>query len=236
MITDTAYIARRLQLLGDWDAALAVLPPDTDPELRAEIAFERWMFQWTGHDEAEQAVAALDQNSPTAHLLHARLAYSRLLFNRDPRPDDRATAEAGYRAAIRDGDNSTGAWTEFHWGCLLDNIDGNADAAIPHFETALEYSLKHADTALESITIRHLAAHNEPAERIRMLRRSLHLRAARAARPYIAASQATLASELPEDAPERADLVETYLAAAAEMRIPWLLGGRTGSTEDDFED
>ncbi|MEZ0114122.1 hypothetical protein ABH920_008156 [Catenulispora sp. EB89] len=236
MVTDTAYIARRLQLLGDWDAALAVLAPDADPELRAEIAFERWMFLWAGHDEAEQAVAALDQDSPTAHLLRARLAYSRLLFNRGPRPDDRAAAEAGYRDAICDGDDSTRAWAEFHWGCLLDNIDGNADAAVPHFETALEYSVKHADAALESIAIRHLAAHHEPAERIRMLRRSLNLRAALAARPYVAAAQATLASELAEDDPERAELIEIYLAAAEEMQIPWLLGGRTGSTEDDFED
>jgi len=241
MITDTAYIAHRLRLLGEWDAALAILgqdaqdAPETHAELRAETTVERWMFQWSGHDEAEQAVAALDQTSPAARLLHARLAYCRLLFNRDPRPDDRAAAEAGYRDAVRDGDDSTRAWAEFHWGCLLDNIDENAGAAVPHFETALEFSVKHDDAALEAIAIRHLSAHREPAERIRMLRRSLNLRAALAARPYIAAAQATLASELPEDDPERAELIEIYLAAAEEMRIPWLLGGRTGTSED-FKD
>ena len=232
MLTDTAYIARRLQLLGEWDAALAVLGPDADPGLRAEIAVERWYFQMVGHDEAEQAVAALDQASPTAQLLRGRLAYSRLLFRRDPRPGDRADSEAGYRNAVRDGDESTRAWAEFHWGCLLDNIDGDAGAAIQHFETALELGVKHGDTSLESIAVRHLSAHPGPAERVQMLRRSLHLRAALGARPYTIAAQATLASELPEDDPERALLTKAYRAGAEELRIAWLLGGGTGNSED----
>ncbi|ACU71264.1 conserved hypothetical protein [Catenulispora acidiphila DSM 44928] len=235
MIADTAYIARRLQQLGDWDAALAVLGPDTDPELRAEIAVERWFFRWSGHAEAEQAVAALDQSTPAAHVLRARLAYSRLVFDRDPRPDDRAAAEAGYRDAVCDGDEPIRGWAEFHWGCLLDNVDGDADGAAPHFETALEIGLKHRDPALESIALRHLSAQREPEERIRMLRRSLNLRAALGVRPYIVAAQATLASELAEDDPERAELTELYSAAAEEMGIAWLLGGGTGKTEE-FED
>ncbi|MFD8815461.1 hypothetical protein ACFV23_29195, partial [Streptomyces sp. NPDC059627] len=123
MVTDDAYMARRLHLLGEWDAALAVLDPDTEPELRAEIAVDRWFFRIEGHEEAEKAVAALDPASPAAHLLTARLAYSRLLFRRDPRPDDRAAAEAGYRAAAEGGDEKTRGWAEYHWAVLLDNID-----------------------------------------------------------------------------------------------------------------
>jgi hypothetical protein len=235
MIADTAYIARRLWLFGDWDAALAVLGPDTDAELRAEIAVERWFFRMAGHDEAEQAVAALDQATPAAEVLRARLAYSRLLFGRDPRPGDRADAEAGYRNGVRDGDESTRGWVEFHWGCLLDNIDKDADAALAHYETALEIAVKGGDAGLESIVIRHLSHREEPAERVRMLRRSLHLRAALGIRPYTLAAQATLASELPEDDPERADLTEAFRAGAADLGIAWLLSGGSGSTED-FED
>lgn len=234
MIADTAYIARRLQSSGEWDAALALLGPDTAPDLRAEIAADRWLFQMTGHDEAEEAIAALDQATPNARLLRGRLAYSRLLFG-TPRPDDRATAEAGYRDAVRDGDEPTRAWAEFHWGTLLDNIDQDAEAAIPHFDAALDLALKLGDTALEAITIRHLSAHREPAERLSMLRRSLHLRAALGARPWTLAAQASLAFELPEGDAERADLTETYLAGAEELRIAWLLGGKSGTSED-FED
>ena len=159
------------------------------------------------------------------------MAYGRLVFDRDPRPDDRAAAEAGYRDAVRDGDEPARGWAEFHWGCLLDNVDGDADGAAPHFESALELALKHRDLALESIAVRHLAAHKEPAERVRMLRRSLNLRPALGVRPYIVAAQATLASELAQDDPERAELIEVYSAAAEEMGIAWLLGGRTGRTE-----
>jgi hypothetical protein len=235
MVTDTAYIVRRLWLLGEWDAALAVLGPDAEPELRAEIAVERWFFQLAGHDQAEQAVAALDPASPQAQTLRARLAYSRLLFRRDPRPDDRAESEAGYRNAVRDGDEATRAWAEFHWGCLLDNIDQDADAAHPHYEAAYESALKLSDTSLESIALRHLAARAEPAERIHMLRRSLHLRGALGVRPYTIAAQATLAAALPEDDPERAALTDAYLGGAAALGITWLLGGGSGTTED-FED
>jgi hypothetical protein len=43
-------------------------------------------------------------------LLTARLAYSRLLFQRDARADDRAVAEAGYRAAAESGDEKLCGW------------------------------------------------------------------------------------------------------------------------------
>ena len=216
-------MARCLQLLGEWDAALAVLRPDADPELRAEILVDRWFFQIDGHDEAEKAVAALDPASPTAQLLLARLAYSRLLFRRDPRADDRAAAEAGYRAAAESGDEKLRAWARFHWGVLLDLIDRDQTGALPHYEAALEVALKTGDSYLESYVIRHLAQQKEPAERIPMLRRSLHLRAALGARPQTLAAQAALAYNLPEDDPERALLMQTFRAGAEELRIGWLL-------------
>lgn len=223
MLSDDTYVARRLQLLGEWDAALAALGPDADPELRAEISVDRWFFQIERHEEAEKAVAALDPASPTAHVLTARLAYSRLLFRRDSRADDRTVAEAGYRAAAEIGDEKQRGWAEYHWAVLLDNIDEDPTGAIPLYETALEIATKSGDGYFESYIIRHLAPHKEPAERIAMLRRSLHLRAALGARPQAIAAQALLAENLPKDDPERAELMRTFRPGAEELRIGWLL-------------
>jgi len=223
MVPDDAYVARCLHLLGEWDAALAALKPDADPELRAEILVDRWFFQIDGLAEAEEAVAALDPSSPTAQLLTARLAYSRMLFRREPRADDRAAAEAGYRAAVESGSEKLRGWARFHWGVLLDLIDKDPARALPHYEAALEIAVKTGDAYLESYVIRHLSQQKEPAERIPMLRRSLHLRASLGARPQTLAAQAALAYNLPEDDPERAALMETFRAGAEELRIGWLL-------------
>lgn len=223
MVAHNAYIARRLQLLGEWDAALAVLAPDDEPELRAEIAVDRWFFRIEGHEEAEKAVAALDPASPTAHLLTGRLAYSRLLFRREPRADDRAVAEAYYRAAIESGDEKTRAWAEYHWAVLLDNIDEDPVGALPLYESALDVATKSGDGYFESYIIRHLAPHKEPAERLAMLRRSLNLRAALGARPQAIAAQALLADNLPENDPERAELMRMVRPGAEELHIGWLL-------------
>lgn len=225
MVTDNTYIARRLQLLGDWDGALDVLGPDGDPELRAEIAMERWFFRIEGHDDAEKAVAALEQSTATAQLLTARMAYGRLFFNKDVRPDDREVSEAAYRAAAAAARNDIErGWIEFHWAVLLDNIDDDFAAALPHFDAALAVAHGAGDRLLESIVIRHIAAQEPDAgKRIAMLRRSLELRAAAGARPYVLAAQATLAFNLPEDDPERADLIEIFRAGAEELRIAWLL-------------
>lgn len=223
MLADDTYIARRLHLLGEWDAALATLGPDADPELRAEIAVDRWFFQIEHHDEAEKAVAALDPASPTAQLLTARMAYSRLLFRHHPRADDRAVAEAGYRAAVATGNEKQRGWAEYHWGVLLDNIDDDADGALQRYETALDIATKTNDGYFESYIIRHLAHLKDPTERIAMLRRSLHLRAALGARPQTIAAQAALAEDLPPDDPERAELTRTFHPAAKDLRIAWLL-------------
>lgn len=223
MIADATYVARRLFLLGEWEAALAALPPDADPELRAEIAVDRWFFQLEGHEEAERAVAALAPASPTAHLLTARLAYSRLVFHCDPRTDDRAVAEAGYRTAAETGDEKLRAWAEYHHGVLLDNLDEDSDGAIAFYESALKIATKTGDGFFESYIIRHLAHLKEPTEQNALLRRSLHLRAALGARPQTLAAQAELAHNLPEDDPERAELLQISSAGAKELRIAWLL-------------
>lgn len=225
MVADNTYIARRLHQLGDWDAALDVLGPDGDPEVRAEIAVDRWFFQMEGHDDAEKAVAMLDRDTAVAQLLTARMAYSRLLFERDIRPDDREASEAGYRAAAAAAhDDTQRGWIEFHWGVLCDNIDGDPAAARPHFESAHALALSTGDGYLESYTLRHLAQQEEdPDKRVGMFRRSLHLRSAVGARPQILAAQAALAHNLPEDDAERADLMETFRAGAEELRIGWLL-------------
>ncbi|MFL6109995.1 MAG: hypothetical protein ACJ786_01370 [Catenulispora sp.] len=223
MITDDTYTARRLHLLGEWDAALAILGPDADPELRAEIAVDRWFFRMEEHDDAEKAVAALDPEAPATRLLIARLAYSRLLFGRDPRSDDRAVSEAGYRSAAQARDEALRGWAEFHWGVLLDNIDKAPAAALPHYETALDIARSLGDGYLESYVIRHIAQQKAPDEAIPLFRRSLHLRAAVGARPQVLAAQAALAYNLPEDDPERAILMETFRAGAKELRIAWLL-------------
>ncbi|MFC8514826.1 hypothetical protein [Streptomyces sp. NPDC057257] len=223
MIADDTYIARRLLLLGEWDAALAALDPDAEPELYAEIAVERWFFRIEGHEEAEKAVAVLDPASPTAQLLTGRLAYSRLLFGRGTRADDRAVAEAGYRAAARSSDEKTRGWAEYHWAVLLDNIDADPAGALPRYETALEIATRTGDGYFESYIIRHLAPHKQPAERLAMLRRSLHLRAALGARPQTVAAQALLAENLPEGDPERAELTRAFRPGARELRIGWLL-------------
>ncbi|GAA2052864.1 hypothetical protein GCM10009839_70650 [Catenulispora yoronensis] len=231
MIADDAYIARRLSVAGDWDAALGVLGPDGDAALRAEIAVERWFFRMEDHDEAEKAVAALDPGSWTAQLLNGRMTYSRLLFRRDPRPGDRADSEASYRAAVAAAQDETQrGWAEFHWAVLLDNVDADFDAAAPHYDTAFDIALSNGDLLLESIVIRHTARKQaDDDERIAMFRRSLHLRCAVGIRPQILAAQAALAYNLPEDDPERAMLMEIFRAGAEELRIAWLL------SDDDEE-
>lgn len=229
MITDDTYIARRLQALGEWDAALAALGPDADPEVRAEIAMERWFFRIEEHDAAEKAIAALDPASPIAHLLTGRMAYGRLLF-REPRRDDREVSEAAYRAAEAAARSEVErGWIQFHWAVLLDNIDGDFAAATPLYDSALAIALSAGDRLLESIVIRHTAQQEEDTDkRIAMFRRSLHLRAAAGVRPQILAAQAALAYNLPEDDPERAVLMETFRTGAEELGIRWLLSDDEG--------
>ncbi|RMI45150.1 hypothetical protein EBO15_11105 [Actinomadura harenae] len=226
-------LARRLQVLGDWDHAAALLAAEEGAEaleLRAEVLYERFLFQLDGMEAAAEAIAALDPESVQARLLAARLAYTRVMFKLDPLPDDYATAEAGYRFAS--ADPKTHGWAEFHWGALLDNIREDGAAAKVHYDKALQASFQEGDLILESIVLRHVAWRvieaGDPEEGIRMLRRSLHLRAAVGMRPQIAAAQLLLAAELPEDDPERATLIEAARHAAEDLNLTWV---RTGLEE-----
>ncbi|SED99829.1 hypothetical protein SAMN05216533_1127 [Streptomyces sp. Ag109_O5-10] len=114
-------------------------------------------------------------------------------------------------------------WAEYHWAVLLDNIGEDPAGALPRYETALDIATRTGDGYFESYIIRHLAPHREPAERIATLRRSLHLRAALGARPQTVAAQALLADNLPEDDPERAELIRTLRPGAEELGIGWLV-------------
>jgi tetratricopeptide (TPR) repeat protein len=225
--------ARRLQVLGYWDHAAALLDGEQSAEaleLKAEILYERFLFQVDGIEAATDAIAALDPESPHARLLTARLAYARLTFQLDPLPDDYETAEAGYRFAAADPE--THGWAEFHWGALLDNVREDGDAAKAHYTKALQAAHREGDLILESIVLRHLAWRviegGDREEGVRMLRRSLHLRSAAGLRPQVAAAQLLLAAELPEGDPERATLVEAARSAADELGLSWV---RTGLEE-----
>ncbi|RFU40485.1 hypothetical protein DZF91_16835 [Actinomadura logoneensis] len=231
MTTNTPYTplatARRLHVLGDWDHAAALLDADQSTEaleLKAEILYERLLFQLEGMDAAADAIAALDPETPQARLLAARLAYTRLMFKLDPLPDDYETAEGGYRFAssVRE----THGWAEFHWGALLDNIREDADTAKVHYDKALEAAVQEGDSILESIVLRHVAWHVIEAgnreEGLQMLRRSLHLRCAVGLRPQIAAAQLLLATELPKTDPERTTLIEAAQKTANDLNLTWV--------------
>jgi hypothetical protein len=226
MAADDAYIARRLHQAGDWDAALAVLADRGSAEaaeLRAEIRYERYFFRGDGLDAAMAAVAAVDSESAWGQYLRAKLAYSRLLFNHNPRPGDYQTADSGYRAAAHDP--SLRGWSIFHLGVLTDNIAAEHTAAKALYDEALAIAHAEHDLYLESYVIRHQAAHIGTEERIAMLRRSLHLRSTAGARPQTAAAMLSLAQELNTDDPERATLAEAARSVAEELGLAWVLAG-----------
>lgn len=106
---------------------------------------------------------------------------------------------------------------------MLENIDEDPAGARVHYDAALGIAMRSDHGYLESYVIRHLAQYMQPAERLAMLRRSLHLRAALGARPQTLAAQAALAYSLPEDDPERAALMQRFRSGARELRIAWLL-------------
>ena len=222
-------VARRLHLLGDWDLALEVLDghDGTDVrELRAEILFDRFFWRMEGIQAAATAISALDQQSVQFSYLTARLAYSRLLFQMEPLPDDYETSEAGYRVVA--ADPALHGWGEFHWGVLADNVGADNNTATEHYKRAFEFCRQHEDLILESYVIRHLAGQSLDGDRpeaLRMLRRSLHLRSTSGMRPQTAAAQLALARALPEADPERATLLQSARAVADELGLAWVQQG-----------
>jgi hypothetical protein len=226
MLANNTYItaAEALHRAGDWDTALALLS-DRGEEAgrRAQILVDRFFFRQDDPTAATTAVDGLDPDTVPARYLRAQLAYTRLLFDRDPLPDDAQTAAAGFAAAA--GDPRLRGWGSFWLGVLADNVHEDAATARARYDEALRLSQQDGDLLLESYVVRHLGGHalaDDRAAGLRLLRRSLQLRAALGARPQVAAAQAALADELP-DGPERDLLREAALAAARDLGLTWLV-------------
>jgi hypothetical protein len=247
MLSNDSYrasaAARSLHRAGEWDLALALLadapdapdaPDASDASgqstvdvavLRAQILVDRQWWLLDDPGPAREALDALDPGTPRAGFLRAQLAYTRLLFDPDPRSDDAQVADAGFRAAAQD--ESTRGWGTFWLGVVADNVHHDPATAQSRFDEALELCRAERDLLLESYVVRHLAGHtierDRPAGEL-LLRRSLYLRSALGARPQVAAAQATLAGELPPG-PERQTLREAAQAAAEELGLTWLKSG-----------
>jgi hypothetical protein len=225
MACDTTYIAFRLLRCGLWDEALAILPSDATA-LRAELLADRFWWRLDGQAEAEQAVAALHgEDGLLAAFLDSQLAYTRLLFDQSPRPDDLARARDGFDSAARD--RRLAGWGLFWRGVTADQLEKDEAAAAGLFAQALAAALRGPDPLLESYALRHQGGHavESGADRetgLDLLRRSYHLRAALGARPQTAAAAATLAEVLPPESTERDHLLQAAAATARELNLTWL--------------
>src|SRR5215469_5563325 len=94
-------LARALQRAGRWDEALAMLPAG-ETAARAEILADRFWWQLTDGAQAEAAVGELASDDPVlAGFYGAQLAYTRMLFQLDPRAGDLGQARDGFTAAAR---------------------------------------------------------------------------------------------------------------------------------------
>jgi hypothetical protein len=194
-------------------------------ELRAQILVERHFWRLDDPSAAEAAVGALDPQSSPAAMLGAQLAYTRVLFDREPLADDPHTAGAGFRAAARD--EALRGWATFWLGVVADQVEHDPATARTRYEEAWDLCRERSDPLLESYVVRHLGgAAIERGDRATgelLLRRSLHLRAALGARPQVAAAQVQLAGELPPGA-ERDLLLEAARLTAEELGLTWLRG------------
>lgn len=220
MSADATY--HILHRAGRWDEALAALPAEAHAQ-RAEILVDR---HWWRLDDAGAAAAAIQAvgDSVLAGYLDAQLRYTRVLFDLDPRPDDREHARDGFTAAVDDARLT--AWATFWLGVLTENAYQDPDGAGPFYRRAFDLAGQHDDTLLESYAVRHLGFQLLDKDReqgILQLRRSYHLRAALGARPQTAAAAAALAGEL-EPGPEADQLREAALLTARELRLTWLQG------------
>ncbi|GIH92259.1 hypothetical protein Psi01_28890 [Planobispora siamensis] len=213
---DTPHMLDRA---GRWDQALALLSPE-ETALRAELLVNRFWWRLQGGAEAEAAVDALPPEV-TAGYLRAQIAYTRLLFGLEPRPDDVRTARRGFERAA--GGDGLAGWGRFWLGVLADNIDEDRRTAGEHYAAAAGHA--HDDPLLRSYVLRHQAAHllkSDHATAVTLLRRSYVLRAALGARPQTAAAAATLAAALPPGEESR-DLRESALLTAEDLKLTWLL-------------
>ena len=225
MTYETTYVVLRLKRCGLWDEALAILPPNATA-LRAELLTDRFWWRLDGQAEAEQAVAALhEKDGLLAAFLDSQLAYTRLLFDQSPRPDDLTRARDGFDSAARD--QRLAGWGLFWRGVTADLLEKDEAAAASFYAQALVAALRDADPLLESYALRHQGGHAMESDTDRetgldLLRRSYHLRAALGARPQTAAAAAALAEVLPPESTERDHLLQTAAATARELNLTWL--------------
>jgi len=231
MLTDATYFAapdlspaRHLQRAGQWDAALAIVPDTSEGRLlRADILVDRHFWRLDPVQEALTAVDAVRPEHPeAAAFLAGQLEYWRRL----QRPD--APAIAGdpvdaFRALA--ADSRFGGWTGFWYGVALELLNRDPAGAAAAYTRALEESVSGSDLLLESYAVRHLGGHaydtGETERAIELMERSYDLRAARGARPHIAAAQAALADVL-GDGPRVARLRSAVSATAEELGLTWL--------------
>lgn len=229
MTMNTNYIARSaataaesLKRAGRWDLALD-LPAARTTALRAEILTDRFFWRLDDPAEAETAVAALSEEDPArGGFYDAQLAYTRLLFDLDPRPGDEERVRAGFAAAS--GDERLAGWATFWTGIVTEKFDGAPEQAKASYTEALDSAVQDEDLLLESYAIRHLGAlalESGDASGLDDLRRSYHLRAALGARPQTAAAAATYAAELPPG-PEADELNRLAARTARELGLTWL--------------
>lgn len=220
--------ARVLLRSGEWDHALAMLPPGATA-LRAQVLADRFWWQLDDPAEAERAIAELDGGDPVlAAYYRGQLAYTRSLFGLSPQSGDAATARRGFATAA--ADDRLAGWGTFWLGVLADNLDGQPATAADAYASALGWARLRDDRLLESYAIRHLGGQlldNEDLSGLALLRRSYHLRAALGARPQTAAAALALAEALP-GGPESEELREIAAVTARELELSWMLTSLAG--------
>jgi hypothetical protein len=219
MQPDATYsIVRHLERAGRWDLALDLLG-DRDPDLRAELVAER--FFWCNVPADMSIIDAADPEH--ARILHARISYYHRLFELDGGEE---LDEAAIFAA------APGGWAAFWHGVVQDNVHHSPELAMRSYARALE--LQPGDPFLESYVVRHQGFHALDTDRERglaLLRRSLHLRAALAARPHTAAAQLALAEALGTDNSEAIELREIVIQTCNELGLSWILKFATSDDE-----
>jgi hypothetical protein len=231
-----------LQRAGRWESALAA----TDsPRRRAEILTDRhaWRF-----DPPGEAVAAIDAIRPAdpalAALLFGQIVYWHRLRKLDP-PEAYGAHDPVDGFAEAAADPALAGWAAFWQGVALENLHDEPMAAAGNYEQARRASLADGDRLLESYAVRHQGAillDGDWSTGLRLLRRSLHLRAACGARPHVTAAQRSLAQVLTEGPPggdrrsagvraadldEARQLNEIADATAVELDLTWLLPQRS---------
>ena len=177
MMSDAPYVLFRS---GHWDHALALLP-SAETTRRAEILVDRFWWRHEGGTEAEALIDSLPEGVMASYL-RAQLAYTRVLFNLEPHPNDVDTARRGFESAARQ--NILAGWGQFWLGVLADNVAKDPIAAAEHYAAAAVHAPD--DSLLESYVTRHQGFHllqSDQAKAVTLLRRSYVLRSALGARP-----------------------------------------------------